>query len=108
MKTKLMMMAVAIFAIFALSSCDSKESYVKDFTKFVESVAEDCKEYSAEDWEKADKTFKELADTRYNKFSEELTTDDMVEITKLKATYATLQLKRGALNLKKKFDEALK
>ena len=32
----------------------------------------------------------------------------MVEITKLKATYATLQLKRGALNLKKKFDEALK
>ena len=50
----------------------------------------------------------ELVSTRYEKFSKELTTDDMIDIAKLKATYATLQVKRGALNLKKKLDEAFK
>ena len=108
MKTKLMMMVVAIFALFTLNSCDSKESYVKDFTQFIEEVAADCEEYSAEDWEKADKTYEELVSTRYEKFSKELTTDDMIDIAKLKATYATLQVKRGTLNLKKKLDEAFK
>lgn len=108
MKTKLMMMVVAIVALFALSSCDSKESYVKDFTQFVENVKADCEEYSADDWEKADKKFEDFVGARYEKYSKELTTDDMIEITKLKATYAALQVKKGALNLKKKLDEALK
>lgn len=107
MKTKLMMM-VAIVALFALSSCgDSKESYVKDFTKFVEKVKADCGNYSADDWKKANEKFDIFVGSRYEKFSSELSMDELVEITKLKATYATLQLKQGASILKKELDKAI-
>lgn len=107
MKTKLMMM-VAIVALFALGSCgDSKESYVKDFTKFVEKVKRDCEDYSADDWKKANEKFEVFVGSRYEKFSSELSMDELVEITKLKATYATLQLKQGASNFKKELDKAI-
>ena len=69
MKTRLMMF-VAVIALFVFNGCsDSKESYVKDFKKFIE-----------------------------------LTIDEQIEITKLKATYAT---RRGLSNLKNGVDKLL-
>ena len=67
MKTRLMMF-VAVIALFVFNGCsDSKESYVKDFKKFIEK-------------------------------------DEQIEITKLKATYAT---RRGLSNLKNGVDKLL-
>lgn len=104
MKTKLMMLATVI-ALFVLGGCsDSKESYVKDFKKFVEKVDAAGSKYSEADWKKADEKFEALTGERYEKFKSELTIDDQVEITKLKATYAT---RRGISTLKNGVDKLL-
>lgn len=104
MKTRLMMFA-AVIALFILSGCcDSKESYVKDFKKFIEKVEAAGSDYTEEDWKKADEKFEVFAGDRYEKFSSELTIDEQVEITKLKAAYAT---RRGLSTLKNGVDKLL-
>lgn len=100
---------VAIMTLFTLSGCaKSKDSYVKDFDKFVEKVKTQCSDYSEADWKKADKTFKKYAETQYDKFSSELSNDELIKVTKLKATYAALQLKRGASAVKEGVKKAVK
>ena len=50
MKTRLMMF-VAVIALFVFNGCsDSKESYVKDFKKFIEKVEAAGSDYTEEDW----------------------------------------------------------
>ena len=104
MKTRLMMF-VAVIALFVFNGCsDSKESYVKDFKKFIEKVEAAGSDYTEEDWKKADEKFETFTGDRYEKFSSELTIDEQIEITKLKATYAT---RRGLSNLKNGVDKLL-
>lgn len=99
---------VALMALFSLSSCaESKDSYVKDFNKFVDKVKKECADYSAKDWEKADKTFKEYTSEKYKKYSSELSESELVEVAKLKASYAALQLKRGAKAVKEGVKDAV-
>lgn len=96
---RLIMAMMAAVALLLLSSCsESKESYVKDFTKFVEKVQADADSYTEADWEKMNKKYAEFAETKYEKYSSELSTDEMFELTKLKATYLTIQTKHGVLN----------
>lgn len=104
MKTRLMML-IAVVALCIFSGCsDSKESYVKDFKKFVEKVEAAGSDYTEDDWKKADEKFEALTGDRYEKFSTELTVDEQVEITKLKASYAT---RRGLSTLKNGVDKLL-
>lgn len=100
---------VAVLMLFVFNSCaDSKDSYIKKFDKFIENVKNDCSNYTEVDWEKADKTFKDLTDTQYQKFRAELSEDDLITVTKLKASYVSLQLKRGAATVKKEVKKAVK
>ena len=93
---RFLMVMVAVITLFTFSSCsETKESYVKDFTKFIENVKKEADNYKAADWEKVEKTFTEFAVTKYDKYSPELTTDEMFELTKLKAEYITIQAKHG-------------
>ena len=96
MKTRLMMF-VAVIALFVFNGCsDSKESYVKDFKKFIEKVEAAGSDYTEEDWKKADEKFETFTGDRYEKFSSELTIDEQVEITR-----------RGLSNLKNGVDKLL-
>ena len=92
MKTRLMMF-VAVIALFVFSGCSDIEK--------VEAAGSD---YTEEDWKKADEKFEAFTGDRYEKFSSELTIDEQVEITKLKATYAT---RRGLSTLKNGVDKFL-
>lgn len=96
---RFLMMVVAAMALFVLSSCgESKDSYIKDFTKFVEKVQADEEKYSKDDWKEVEKKYIEFAETKYDKYSSELSTDEMISLTKLKATYLTIQTKHGIIN----------
>lgn len=96
---RFLMMMVAVITLFTFSSCsETKESYVKDFTKFIEKVQKESDNYTSADWEKINKEFEEFAVTKYDKYSPELTTDEMFELTKLKANYLTVQTKHGINN----------
>lgn len=114
---RFLMMMVVVMTLFTCSSCsETKESYVKDFTKFIEKVQKESEKYTSADWDKIDKEFEEFAVTKYDKYSPELTTDEMFELTKLKANYLTLQTKHD-INMgvnkairegKKKFDSRIR
>lgn len=80
-----------------LASCQSKESYIKDFYAFIEDVKAECDEYTLEDWEKADK-----------KFADELSLEEKMEIAKCQTAYAAMKAKAGIKNLGKDIQEAAK
>lgn len=95
---RLIMAMMAAVALLLLSSCgETKDSYVKDFTKFVEKVQANADKYSEADWKEMSKKYEEFAETKYEKYSSELSTEEMIGLTKLKATYLTIQAKHGII-----------
>ena len=53
-----------------MTACQTKETYVKDFNSFVEKVQKEAADYTAEDWEKADKKFETLSTENYTQFEQ--------------------------------------
>jgi len=92
-----------LLVMFALSACQSKDSYVKEFSDFVDKVEMEAADYTDKDWKKADLKFSDL----YAKFEEELNADEKAEIIKLQATYAGLKMKAGVKDAAKKVDKFL-
>ena len=93
-----------LLVMFALSACQSKDSYVKEFSDFVDKVEMEAADYT---WKKADLKFSDLSTNLYAKFEEELNADEKAEIIKLQATYAGLKMKAGVKDAAKKVDKFL-
>lgn len=94
-----------LLVMFALSACQSKDSYVKEFSDFVDKVEMEAADYTDKDWKKADLKFSDLSTNP--KFEEELSADEKAEIIKLQATYAGLKMKAGVKDAAKKVDKFL-
>ena len=86
---------VAILAIMVMmTACQqSKEDYIKEFEEFVEEVAEECADYTEEQWEDVSKEFEALV-KKAEKY-EDLTTEEKLELAKTQAKYAGIQAKKG-------------
>ena len=82
-----------LLVMFALSACQSKDSYVKEFSDFVDKVEMEAADYTDKDWKKADLKFSDLSTDIYAKFEEEL--------------YAGLKMKAGVKDAAKKVDKFL-
>ena len=91
-----------LLVMFALSACQSKDSYVKEFSDFVDKVEMEAADYTDKDWKNSD-----LSTDLYAKFEEELNADEKAEIIKLQATYAGLKMKAGVKDAAKKVDKFL-
>ena len=100
---KILLMA---FALLVLNACGNKESYVKDFSDFVEDVRAHADSYSEKDWEKADKKFEKFTGDIYEKFAEELTAEENMEIAKYQTAYSALRVKAGFKDFGKDIEEA--
>ena len=96
-----------LLVMFALSACQSKDSYVKEFSDFVDKVEMEAADYTDKDWKKADLKFSDLSTNLYAKFEEELSADEKAEIIKLQATYAGLKMTAGVKDAAKKVDKFL-
>lgn len=90
---------LALVLAIATACSQTKESYLNGFKLFVESVQKNAQDYTKADWEKADEQFTKLKDS-YNKFSEQMTSNEKDEIVKLESTYAALKLKKIGNDLK--------
>ena len=90
---------LALVLAIATACSQTKESYLDGFKLFVESVQKNAQDYTKADWEKADEQFTKLKDS-YNKFSEQMTSNEKDEIVKLESTYAALKLKKIGNDLK--------
>lgn len=67
---------ISLFALFIFISCDNKESYMQDFSQFIQEVEDNADKYSEKDWKKADKKFEEYTGSIYKKYAEELTAEE--------------------------------
>lgn len=90
---------LALVLAIATACSKTKESYLDGFKLFVENVQKNAQDYTKADWEKADEQFTKLKDS-YNKFSEQMTSNEKDEIVKLESTYAALKLKKIGNDLK--------
>ena len=87
------MFYVALMAmVVMLTACQqSKEDYIKEFENFVEEVAEECTEYTEEQWEDVAEEF-ELLVKKAEKY-QDLTVEEKMELATVQAKYAGLQAK---------------
>ena len=84
-----------LLVMFALSACQSKDSYVKEFSDFVDKVEMEAADYTDKDWKKADLKFSDLSTDLYAKFEEELNADEKAEIIKLQADIRWIENESG-------------
>ena len=78
-----------MFLTMAFSSCGpTRESYLEDFTEFIEDVQLYSSSYTNEMWEQKDAEFKSFTSgERYEEVAQELTSEDKKEIGELTARY---------------------
>ena len=86
---------VALMAIAVMfTSCQqSKEDYIKEFKSFVTEVSEECADYTESDWEDVAKEFEALV--KQAEQYEDLTAEEMMELTTVQAKFAGLKAKKG-------------
>ena len=96
-----------LLVMFALSACQSKDSYVKEFSDFVDKVEMEAADYTDKDLEEGGSEILGSIHGSYAKFEEELNADEKAEIIKLQATYAGLKMKAGVKDAAKKVDKFL-
>ena len=70
----------ALIAVMAvMTSCQqSKEDYIKEFEAFVEEVADECADYTEDQWKDAAKEFEALV--KQAEQYEDLTTEEKLEL----------------------------
>lgn len=77
-------------ALILLTACQSKETYLADFARFVEDVKAEGDNYSLEQWQNAEKSFQQFAEVDYQKHLLELTKAEREQVGRLKAALASV------------------
>ena len=97
---------IALWALTTLSigSCQSKSSRIDDLKDFVEEIQKDGKDYSQEQWEKANEKFSQLLD-KINSY-EDLSEDELKEVAKLQGQYAATVFKNSGKAIMEQMEKA--
>jgi dipeptidase len=94
MKPYLFRILTFTLVMLMVSSClipASKERYLANFERFVNNVEKNSKEFKRKDWRWADKRYRLYSDNWYEKFREELTLREQLQIAGLKIRYKALK-----------------
>ena len=73
---------VVALSLFLLTACESKDSYMSDFGNFIERIQEKSDSFTERDWEKADDQFSKYTGSSYEKYAEELSNEEKLQIAK--------------------------
>ena len=97
---------IALWALTTLSigACQSKSSRIDDLKDFVEEIQKDGKDYSQEQWEKANEKFSQLLD-KINSY-EDLSEDELKEVAKLQGQYAATVFKNSGKAIMEQMEKA--
>ena len=89
MKHVLILSVIFIFLSTSCTfdECTSKSLYIVSFEKFIDKVNDEYKNYTEEDWKKADERFKKLSDECYKKFEKDLSVEDKSKLLKYGVKY---------------------
>lgn len=97
---------IALWALTTLSigACQSRSSRIDDLKDFVEKIQKDGKDYSQEQWEKANEKFSQLLD-KINSY-EDLSEDELKEVAKLQGQYAATVFKNSGKAIMEQMEKA--
>lgn len=96
---------VLFSTIVSCSPKPTKDQYLERFSEFVDEVTKDAKEYSDEDWQKADKQFRKFVEQNSPEYDGLLSADERKLIGKLEGRYLMLRTKSGFKKVKKELKE---
>jgi hypothetical protein len=107
MKPHFLRILTVTLVMLVVSSCVipvSKERYLANFERFVNNVEKNSKDFKRKDWRWADKRYRLYSDNWYEKFREELTLKEQLQIAGMKIRY--MALKEGS-KMRRIVDEKL-
>ena len=90
--------------LLLLNACQSKSSRIDDLRDFVEQLSEDCGDYTAEQWGKANDEFSKLLD-KINSY-DDLTKEELEEVAKLQGQYAATVFKNSGKAIMEEMEKA--
>lgn len=85
MKKNILLTLVSVMLLF-LGSCQSNSSRIDELKDLVEEINENGKDYSAEQWKKAEEKFTRILD-KINSY-DNLSQEELEEVAKLQGKYA--------------------
>lgn len=83
----------------------SKERYMANFERFVKDVEKNAENFKHSDWRWANKRYKLYSDEWYNKFRDEFTIKEQLEITALKIRFQAVRESKG---IRRIYDQKIK
>lgn len=101
---KYILLALLTAGIFCLTSCQSKSSRINDLKEFVEDIQKDSKDYTQEQWEKANEKFGELLE-KINSY-DDLSEEELKEVAKLQGQYAATVFKNSGKAIMEQMEKA--
>lgn len=78
------------FLAFTFNSCMvpvNKEAYLENFERFIRDVEKNGEKFTRSDWKWANKKFSRYTGEFYDKFRDDLTMEEKIEVTLLKGRY---------------------
>ena len=102
-------MVAIILVINGIYGCsgNTKEAYIDDLKSFVGSVSSTCKNYTEQEWKKADIKVNQFIQTKDTKFNLEFTEAERSEVNQLLGKYTALRLKFEMGKIKGEFNDAI-
>ena len=94
MKQYLFRIIAATLVMLIVSSClipASKDRYLTNFERFVNNVEKNSNDFKRRDWRWADKRYRLYSDNWYDKFREELSLKEQLQIAGMKIRYQALK-----------------
>ena len=97
---------IALWALVALSigACQSKSSRIDDLRDFVEEIQKESKDYTSEQWEKANERFNQLLD-KLNAY-DDLSQEELEEMARLQGQYAATVFKHSGKAIMEQMEKA--
>jgi hypothetical protein len=95
---KKILLFITLFTTILLSSCTT-QSYVSNFSKFVNRTDDQCKDYSFKKWKRNIKQFKNYSVTQFYKRKADLTPSQYREVLLLDARYVTIVGSEGVFKV---------
>ena len=94
MKMQNMKTILLLLLVFSVSSClvpDTKETYLRNFERFVKDVEKNNAEFTGTDWKWANKRFSKYSGEWYDKFRDDLRMEDKIQVSLLRSRYLAVK-----------------
>lgn len=102
MKSALKLFIIGCLVLIFCRCSMNKDSYLKDFEKFITQTEKNCTTLSDPEWEKIQARFNDYTEKYYEQFKEELSVNEKISISILKSKFSTLILNGRVKKFRKK------